>query len=206
MKDAVPEYKSWIPLVRHLFWARIHIAIKLIQMKGGERVLDAGCGTGHLLEELNRKYKGWYGFGVDISPEVANLTLPNCTFLVADICSLSLPNSYFDFVFALDTLEHIRELDRALKEIKRVLKKNGILIVSGPTETFLYRLGRFLCKGTFSQEKGPCAGRHYYNINQIIQKIKENDFKIEVMQNLPSLQPFVLQKILRFKNMKAQNL
>ena len=43
-------------------------------------------------------------------------------------------------------------------------------------------------------------------VTEEIHNLKENDFKIEVMQNLPSLQPFVLQKILRFKNMKAQNL
>jgi len=203
MKDPVPEYGSWIPLVRHFFWARIYIAINLAQIKNGEQVLDVGCGTGHLLEELNRKYKDWHGFGVDICPEVTNITLPNCTFLVADLCSLLLPDDYFDFVFALDTLEHICQVEQALKEIKRVLKRDGILIVGGPTETFFYKLGRFLYKGTFSQEKGPCSSQHYYNIGQIIQKIEENDFKIEIVQNLPFLQPFVLQKILRFRNMKA---
>ncbi|PIV64103.1 MAG: hypothetical protein COS11_03925, partial [bacterium (Candidatus Ratteibacteria) CG01_land_8_20_14_3_00_40_19] len=77
MKDPVPEYGSWIPLVRHFFWARIYIAINLAQIKNGEQVLDVGCGTGHLLEELNRKYKDWHGFGVDICPEVTNITLPN---------------------------------------------------------------------------------------------------------------------------------
>lgn len=203
MKDAVPEYKSRIPLIRNLFWARIHIAIKLIQMKGGERVLDAGCGEGYLLQELNRKYKKWSGFGVDISSEVDGISSPNCTFLVANLCSLPFPDNYFDFVFALDTLEHISKLDQALKEIKRVLKKDAILLVSGPTETFFYKLGRFLYKGTFSQKKGPCSSQHYYNIDQVIQKIKENGFRVETIRNLPPLPPFILQKIIRFKNMKA---
>ena len=148
-------------MVRHLFWARIYTAIKLIQVKGGERVLDAGCGSGNLLKELTLQYKGWHGFGVDTCPEMANLVLPNCTFLVADLCSLSLPNNYFDIVFALDTLEHIRELDRALEEIKRVLKKDGILIVSGPTETFFYKVGRFLYKGTFWRDEGTVSKENY---------------------------------------------
>jgi len=198
-EEIVPEYRSRIPLVRYLFWRRIRIALVLIHLKKGNRVLDVGCGNGYLLKELSLKHKNWHGFGVDIYSEVRNIKLPGCTFLVGDICSLPFPDDHFDFVFALDVLEHIWKLEQAMKEIKRVLKNGGILIVSGPTETVFYKLCRFLLKGTFSQVKGP-ASEHYCDITQIIQRIKQNNFRIDNIRKLPFLRPFVLQKIIRFKN------
>ena len=77
---------------------------------------------------------------------------------------------YFDEIFALDCLEHIDKLEFELNQIKRVLKNNGSLIISGPTENILYKLGRFIMKGTWNEvyEDGE---KHSWNIFQIKKKI-----------------------------------
>jgi 2-polyprenyl-3-methyl-5-hydroxy-6-metoxy-1,4-benzoquinol methylase len=53
-----------------------------------------------------------------------------------------LPANSYDLVIALDVLEHVKDLSRTLNELLALLKQGGQLIVSGPTENILYRLGR----------------------------------------------------------------
>ena len=50
----------------------------------------------------------------------------------------------FDLIFALDILEHVENPSIALDEILRILKKNGLLFVSVPTESILLRIVRSL--------------------------------------------------------------
>jgi len=66
----------------------------------------------------------------------------------------------------LDVLEHFQDLKEPVKEIARILKKDGFLVTSLPTENFFYKLGRFLTTGTTSMEKGPCSP-HFYGVKTI---------------------------------------
>ena len=70
----------------------------------------------------------------------------------------------------------MKDLENALTEIKRVLDKKGYLITSEPTENLLYKTLRFLYKGTYSKEKGPTAGAHYWNAKDIDKKIRSFGF------------------------------
>jgi SAM-dependent methyltransferase len=53
-----------------------------------------------------------------------------------------LPAKSFDLIIALDVLEHVHDLPGTLNELLALLKPDGQLIVSGPTENILYHLGR----------------------------------------------------------------
>jgi 2-polyprenyl-3-methyl-5-hydroxy-6-metoxy-1,4-benzoquinol methylase len=53
-----------------------------------------------------------------------------------------LPKNSFDLIIALDVLEHVKDLPRTLNELLAILKPGGQLIVSGPTENIVYRMGR----------------------------------------------------------------
>jgi 2-polyprenyl-3-methyl-5-hydroxy-6-metoxy-1,4-benzoquinol methylase len=86
-------------------------------------------------------------------------------------------NKEFDVVTCLDVLEHFEKVEDILTSIKKTIKDKGNLIVSGPVESFWYKLGRLITKGSFSQETGPGAGKHYYNIIQL-NKIIQNYFKL----------------------------
>jgi SAM-dependent methyltransferase len=61
-----------------------------------------------------------------------------------------LSKSSFDLIIALDVLEHVRDLPRTLNELLALLKPNGQLIVSGPTENILYQIGRKLAGPEYS--------------------------------------------------------
>jgi SAM-dependent methyltransferase len=99
-------------------------------------VLDAGCGTGGLLKDLQR-----YGkvVAVDFSEEAVRF----CKFRGYEIIRCSVLNTpfqadSFDCVVGLDLLEHLDEDLGALRELYRVCKPGGYLCVTVPAFQFLW--------------------------------------------------------------------
>ena len=117
-------------LVRH------HRILEMVQDLEG-RALDVGCGSGRLLLDLQRR--GFEVTGVDYSPAMVEASrslllragsspLPDLS--VGDIERLEFPDASFDLVVAAGVIEYLPSDDRALSEIRRVLKPGGVAIVS----------------------------------------------------------------------------
>jgi O-antigen biosynthesis protein len=99
-------------------------------------VLDAACGTGYgssfLVENGASKVTG-----IDNSHEAIqycnnNYSHSKLDFKNADCTQLPFKDSTFDIVVSFETIEHLENTDKFLVETKRVLKNNGIFIVSTP--------------------------------------------------------------------------
>ena len=125
----------------------------------GQSWLDAGCGTGTLARFL-AEHKGCHTLGVDASAAmIANCVLaPNTEFhQIKDICDTGLPDNSFDGVLCSSVLEYLSEPGLALMELRRLLKPNGLLLVSVPNAhpiarwpgVILYRLTK--CLGRWRQ-------------------------------------------------------
>jgi tRNA (uracil-5-)-methyltransferase TRM9 len=112
-----PEFKGFAPYFRQ-----------------GDKVLDLGCGNGRLSETL-KPYRVDY-VGLDnnsVLIDRARARFPEADFLVGDMVSLDLPDRCFDKVFAIAVFHHIpgRALrHKSLSEIHRVLKDDGVLILT----------------------------------------------------------------------------
>jgi ubiquinone/menaquinone biosynthesis C-methylase UbiE len=202
LSEIVPEYNSSLSLVKNLFWNRIKYAISFGDIDDSKKILDIGCGIGNLLREIRKKNEACELYGVDFNVNVRSLSIPSCKLKIEDANNLSFEDNYFDIVYALDVLEHIKEVEKAINEIKRILKPNGKLIITGPTESFFYKLCRFLIKGTFSEEKGPGTGVHYHNIYTLDKQIIKGNFSKENEANLPKYFPFILMKVIKYNNKK----
>lgn len=103
-------------------------------MSSGKKVLEIGCGTGIFTNKLSAS--GATIIAVDLSPDFIarakqEVTAPNITFKVDDIHKLSFPDREFDVVAGSSVLHHL-DLAIALKEINRVLKPGGILVLTEP--------------------------------------------------------------------------
>lgn len=107
----------------------------------GKKYLDAGCGTGLILRHLP---KG--SVGIDINPRnvvKARKYAPNKTIIEADIEKLPFKDGTFSTIICTEVIEHQPNASPTLKELKRVLKKEGLLIGSVPNASPIWFL-RFL--------------------------------------------------------------
>lgn len=99
----------------------------------GERILDSGCANGRLFDILKDKKVKY--FGVDISERligIAKTKYPEVNFQTADALSLPFSEDFFDKAYSISVLHHIPSKDfrlKYLRETKRVLKTNGLLIL-----------------------------------------------------------------------------
>lgn len=134
-------YNSRNPLVRFVHRQRLELVSKNIT---GKKILDAGCGEGHLILEMQKHHKADY-FGVDITDVALEKARKKCkaNFTNQDLTKMSFKDETFDCVTCSEVLEHIYEYRKVLKELKRVLKKNGLLIITFPNETN-WTISRFL--------------------------------------------------------------
>lgn len=100
----------------------------------GERVLDLGCGNGRYYKLF--KDKGIDYIGVDNSEELVKLAgkqYPDAKFQMADALKLPFPDNYFDKIYSMAVLHHIPSKEFRLdflKEAKRILKKDGAIILT----------------------------------------------------------------------------
>ena len=109
--------------------------------RAGEPVLDAGCGTG-----LNLRHLPPGSVGLDINPrnlEVVRARVPDCRPVLGDLEAMPFPDASFGTVLCSEVLEHVPDPSRALSEIHRVLRPDGVLIGSVPARSWIWRL-RFL--------------------------------------------------------------
>ena len=97
------------------------------------KVLDLGCGTGVILEEIGRKYRTAELFGLDLSENMiaqARQRLKSTAELsIGDAENLPYADNSFDLVCCVESFHHYPDPAKALSEIKRVLNKDGIFLL-----------------------------------------------------------------------------
>ena len=95
---------------------------------GDARVLEVGCGTGAMAERIHA-LPGVTLVATDFSPRFVELTAARgVDARQADICYLPFEDDAFDVVFAGWMLYHVRDLERALNEVRRVLRPGGTFV------------------------------------------------------------------------------
>jgi 2-polyprenyl-3-methyl-5-hydroxy-6-metoxy-1,4-benzoquinol methylase len=97
----------------------------------GKNVLDIGCGTGHFAAVMKKaKYNVT---GLEPDPIARNNAKSLNDFQPLDISALyKLPDNSFDAITMWHVLEHVYDLNDAIKEYKRILKVGGVLFVAVP--------------------------------------------------------------------------
>src|SRR5262245_31947180 len=99
------------------------------------RGLDLGCGDGQLTALLCRRLGARRLVGIDIDAQETRLARQSTLYESVHTCPadhIPEPSGSFDFVLSVSVLEHIPNIEEVLREVRRLLKPNGLLIVSVP--------------------------------------------------------------------------
>jgi len=113
----------------------------------GKVILEVGCGSGYGIELITKKFQPTELVAFDILPELVERArqrrLPVKLF-VGNATDIKLPSDKFDAVFIFTVIHHVEGWHQVLKEVNRVLKHGGILLVNELNRKSLDRIERFL--------------------------------------------------------------
>nr|WP_290667128.1 methyltransferase domain-containing protein [Ardenticatena sp.] len=131
---------------------RLRIPLDRAHIQPGQHVLDIGCGRGEVALHCARH--GAFVWSIDYAAAAIELAAEalarvehdvrrRITLMQADARVLPFDDESFDVVFMLDVVEHLTppELDQALREVKRVLRPQGMLIVHTMPNLWYYAVG-----------------------------------------------------------------
>jgi len=209
------EYKPSLPEIKNLntssFWderidedidhqpydgmtmERVGIAYKFMP-KDATKVFDIGAGYGYI-ERLLSRNSNIKIFGNDISRNaVENLQKRfKGSFRRESLYSMKYRQRSFDVVFALEVFEHVppSKIFKLMSDIKKLLRKNGYLILSVPTN-----------EGLEEMKDNPSGHLRMYTENLIVAELELAGFDVEDIETLyafPSLYNFkkIISKVLR---------
>lgn len=153
----------WFVGTRNIIFSQIN---KFFGNNNDLKILDIGCGTGIVIKRLEK-----YGnvFGMDISDKAISFCNKRGIKNIIKANAIKLPfnNNTFDLITILDVLEHIENEEAAISETYRVLKSNGVAVITVPAFCFLW-------------SDHDIALHHFrrYGIRDIKNKLLKNNFKI----------------------------
>jgi len=136
-------------------------ALDLVDWPDGACALDVGCGPGFYLQALWTR--NVHGVGIDLSPGMAAEAARHAPTAVADAAMLPFPTAAFDRVLAPHMLYHCPDIPRAVAELRRILRRDGVLIAVTNSTQHLHELreirerfdgGRHVVSERFSVENG----------------------------------------------------
>ena len=160
MFDAVPEKYNRLNKIltfgQDETWRQK--ALDAIEAEDGTAILDLCTGTGDLALKIAGRFPNARVYALDFSPRMLawakeraqQLNVQNIIFKENDCLGMTFPDEHFDYItisFGFRNLSYsTTNLDKALKEINRVLKNGGRLVIietSQPINTFVRRLFHF---------------------------------------------------------------
>lgn len=109
-----------------------HYTLALDFLQKNDVILDIACGLGYGTNIISKKCNNIRGADIDItSLSIAKNEFPHLDFLLEDCTNSNFKNNFFDKILSFETIEHVDPL-KYFKELKRILKVNGFLILSTP--------------------------------------------------------------------------
>jgi ubiquinone/menaquinone biosynthesis C-methylase UbiE len=115
-------------------WSQ-RLAIQFLDFTGtqdGERVLEVGCGTGHLAQAIVERSMPSEVRAIDLAPAYIDYAKrhnqdPRVVFQVGDACAIEFADHTFDRAFSLLVLHFVPQAAQAIAEMRRVVKPGGVV-------------------------------------------------------------------------------
>lgn len=167
-------------LQRNWHSGKLKVVMSLIE-NNPNNILDVGCASGWFLHQIRNKYHDANCVGVDKYRDAViygNKKYKSIKLVYADAHKMPFRAGSFDLVICTEVLEHVKEPEAVLKEIKRVLKKNGKAIIEMDSGNFLFRAAWYwwtnIRHGVWRD-----SHIHLFNANKLEKLIKKSGLKIK---------------------------
>ena len=149
--------------------------LEILSKLKAERLLDIGCGDGNFTMLMAKTCGAKDVYGVDISEKGVEMARKNgIKAFKVDVDEERLPfdDNYFDLVTALEVIEHLFDPDHFLEEVYRVLKPNGVFVLSTPNLASIHnRIALLLGYQPFSMNPS-----HRYRVGHITEVFNLHKF------------------------------
>lgn len=150
------------------------------------KVLDIGCGEAHITNKIQEILPDAQICGLDHSLSAIITATTNCPiieFCVANVYHPPYTNGYFDIVVCNNVWEHVSDPIMLLKQIKRITKPHGYLVLSTPNK---YRFGN-LVRIALGKPPSLMAPNHVteFSVRQIIEQLNSGGYIVEKVHSDP---------------------
>lgn len=156
--------------------AELNFRVLGLEALPGGKVLDIGCGNGHLIKRLAKM--GWEVEGMDFDPKaVEYCKSQGLNAKAGDFFDLNYPSNYYDAVTLSHVIEHVPDPLKTLKEIHRILKPGGRVHMATPNSySWMYKE---LFHGDWLSLHPP-AHIHIFNVDNLSRVVKDAGFELGV--------------------------
>ena len=159
---------------------RINKVLPIIKKYPNSKLLDIGCGFNYkLLLEVEPYLSGGYGIDFKV-PKLKNGKIKTKQIKLND--NLPFNESTFDFVTMLAVLEHLNQPIEIVKEIERILKPKGKLILTVPSRNPKPVLELLAYKSKIVNEEEINDHKKYYNYKDLV-KLFEGTDKLKIQEH-----------------------
>jgi SAM-dependent methyltransferase len=139
--DIDQYYGAASPLIRWIENSRLRLIREMLQPGPGHRILEVGCGGGHVL----RMFPQCILTGVDVSGEMIakarrNLDGYPVRLLKGELGELDLPEGGFDRIVCSEVLEHVVHPEELVESMGRLLAPGGRAVITIPNDALIHRI------------------------------------------------------------------
>lgn len=149
--------------------------------KNPKNILDVGSASGWFLHELKKKFANTDCTGIDVYKKAIDYgkeRYSNIELLKGDAHKIPFKDASFEVIVCCEVLEHVENPEAVIKEMKRVLKKNGSIIIEIDTGNWLFKFVWFfwtnLRKGVWRD-----SHVHSFSVKKLEKLFIDNDLKIK---------------------------
>ena len=186
------------PVVYYEQKLRAMTVLGLLDVKPGERVLDIGCGNARDIARIANH--GGQVVGVDMSAgmiaaagrELERMGLGGIKLQVGDATCLDFPDASFDKILCSEVIEHIPDASQALREMWRVLRPGGKLVLSTPNKGSWYGLERYWLWEGLLRRKWPHPYDEWRNMAEVLALLEQSRFKVSERRSVCFVPGFIV--------------
>jgi ubiquinone/menaquinone biosynthesis C-methylase UbiE len=160
-------------------------------LKASEKILEIGCGTGGLVNDLSKK--GFDIIGIDISQEAIAFGIKKFKDIKLSVQAaeqLPYPDGSFNVVLSFDLFEHIARVDRHVSEVYRILVDDGYYLLQTPNKYSSAFYSTYVCKSFKWRRAHPSL----HSPGQLKRRLKKHGFKKIDFVKMNTINEFTMAK------------